>query len=79
MFDRFPAGIIDPETKIRCDLIVAGASCVEPTGGWADQLAEPVLDGHMDVFELDAFWNAVPLELLGDLVEPAQDRGRILV
>ena len=74
--DRFVAGIAHPEPKVGRDLVVARARRVKPARGRPDQLAEPVLDGHMDVFELDALGNAVALIFVGDLVEPARGSRR---
>ena len=52
--DRFP----DPKPEIGRDLIVARARSVQPPRRRADQLGEPALHVHMDVFE-----RALELEL----------------
>ena len=44
-------GIAHPEPEIGRDLIVARARRMQPPGGRPDQLGEPALDIHMDVFE----------------------------
>ena len=43
--------VADIETEIGRDLVVARARGVQPAGGGADQLGQPALDIHMDVFE----------------------------
>src|SRR3546814_7891177 len=40
-----------PQAEVGRDLVVARTRGVEAAGGFADQLLEPCLDGHVDVFE----------------------------
>ena len=64
-----PVDVVDPrphpQPEIGRDLIVARARGVQPAGGRPDQLGEPALDVHMDVFERRLNWN---------LPEPISDR-----
>ena len=76
---RFVAGVPNPQPEVGRDLVVARPRGMKATGGRADQLAEPMLDGHVDVLELDALWHAVSLIFGGDLVEAFEDRGRVRV
>ena len=57
---RFVDRVTDPEPEIGRDLIVARARGMQPPRRRADQLAEPALDIHMNVFE-----RALELELAG--------------
>src|SRR4051794_41923085 len=75
--DSLIAGIADPQPKIGCDLVVPRPCRVKPSGSRADQLAEPMLDGHVNILEIDALWNAAALILCGDLVESLENRGRV--
>ena len=75
--DRFVAGIPHPQPEVGRDLVVARARGVQPAGRCADQLAQAMLDGHVDVFELGALWNAVALIFGGDLVEAFEDRSGV--
>ena len=50
----------DPQPEIGRDLVVARTRGVQPAGGGADQLGQPALDIHMDVFE-----RPLELELAG--------------
>ena len=43
--------VAHPEAEIDRDLVVARARGVQPAGRRADDLGEPALDVHMDVFE----------------------------
>ena len=43
--------VAHPKAEIGRDLVVAGARGVQPLAGLADQLGEPRLDIHMNVFE----------------------------
>ena len=52
--------------------------CSRPAAG-ADQLAEPVLDRHVDVLELGRSGTPSRSIFGGDLVEPFEDRGGISV
>ena len=74
---RLVAGIAHPKAEVGRDLVVARARGVQPPGRFADQLAEAVLDGHVDVLELGALGNTVPLIFAGDDVEPLEDRRRV--
>ena len=75
--DGFVAGIADPQPEVGRNLVVARSRRVQAARGGADQLAEAMLDSHVDVFELDPFGNAVALIFGGDLVEALEDRGRV--
>ena len=44
-------GVAHPQPEIGRHLVVARARGVQPAGGRADQLAEPALDVHVDVFQ----------------------------
>ncbi len=52
--DRLFAGAAHPEAKIERHLVIARASGVQPSRGVSDQLGQPRLDVHVDVFELVA-------------------------
>ena len=43
--------VADPEAEIDGDLIVPAARGVKPAGGLSDQVLQPRLDIHMNVFE----------------------------
>ena len=43
--------VAHPQPEIGRHLVVARARGVQPAGGFADQLAEPALDVHVDVFQ----------------------------
>ena len=45
------AFVLDPQPQVDRDLVVARAGGVKPPGGFADQLAEAMLDGHVDVLD----------------------------
>ena len=49
--DRVDGGA-DPEPEIGCHLVVARTCGVKPAGRRPDQLGQPALDIHVDVFEL---------------------------
>ena len=67
-------GIADIEAKIGRHLVVARAGGVEAPGGVADQLAQPRLDVHMDVFEAARKREGLPVDLGQHLAEPVHDR-----
>ena len=70
---RLFAGIAHPQPEVSRDLVVARARRVQPSCRRADELAEPTLDGHVDVFEFEPLGNAVALIFGGDLVQPFED------
>jgi len=74
---RVVARIADPQFEIRRDLVVARPRRVKPPRRRADQLAEPVLDRHVDVLELDPLGDSIALKLLGDLVQALDNRRRV--
>ena len=62
-----------PEAEIRHHLVIARARGVQPPGRLADQLLEPRLDVHVDVFEFAPEGKRTRPHLDGDRVEPALD------
>src|SRR3546814_10803585 len=48
-----------PQAEVGRDLVVARTRGVEAAGGFADQLLEPCLDGHVDVFDRQIDGHAV--------------------
>ena len=71
--------IAHPKAEIGCDLIVAAARSVEASGGCADQFGQPRLDRHVNVFEVPVFGDAIGFVFARNLVEPAENRGAILL
>ena len=67
-----------PEPHIGRDLVVARARGVEPPRRRADEVGEPLLDVHVDVFERPREREGAALDLGRDGLEPALDRGHIL-
>ena len=53
----------DPEPEIGRNLVVAGARRVQSPGGRSDQLGEPALHVHMDIFERTLELEAAVLDL----------------
>ena len=72
--DRAP----HPEPEIGRHLVVARAGGVQPTGGGADQLGEPMLDMHVDVLERRILGDALRLIFGGNAPEAVLDRSGIL-
>ena len=62
--------------EIGRDLVVARAGGVEAAGGRADQLAEAMLDMHVNVFERRVFGELARFIFLGDRREPLVDLRR---
>ena len=52
--NRRIALIADPQAEIHRHLIIAAAGGVQPPGGFADQLFQPRLHIHVDVFQIGA-------------------------
>ncbi len=71
---RLVARTPHPQPKIGRDLVVARARGVQPSSRRADQLAEPVLDGHVNVLELELLRHSVALIVGLDRVETIEDR-----
>lgn len=71
--------VAQPQTHIRCDLLVARAAGVQlPADLLADDLAEPALVGGVDVLVVLFGDEAVGAPLLGDLGEAALDLGELI-
>jgi len=51
---------------------------VEAACRWTDQLGQPAFGGHVDVFQVPVFRNAVCLVLGGNLIQPARDQRGII-
>ncbi len=60
-------GGAQPEAEVRRDLVVARARRVEPSGIRPDDLGEPRLDIHVDVFAVAPEREASALDLGEDL------------
>jgi hypothetical protein len=60
-----------PEPEVERDLVVAAATGVELAADGADELGQPALDRHVDVFVAALEAERVRLELLADALEPA--------
>jgi hypothetical protein len=63
LLDERVGGVADVEPEIGRHLVVARPCRVQPAGGRADQLGEPGLDVHVDVFELAGEDEAARLDL----------------
>ena len=69
--------IAHPEAEIDRDLVVARARGVQAAGGGADDVGEPALDVHMDVFERARVDERPCLDFALDLGETLGDGLRI--
>ena len=49
--DGLIAAVPDPEPEVGCDLIVAAPRRMQPPGRFADDLFQPRLDIHVNVFQ----------------------------
>ena len=45
-------GIPQKQTHVQCNLVVTGTCCVKPSCRLADELGQPALDIHVNVFEV---------------------------
>ena len=72
--DRLVRGVANPQPEIGCDLVVARPRGVQPSRRGADEFAQPVLDGHVDVLELEPLGHPVALIFGANLVEAFEDR-----
>ena len=72
--DRLVRGVANPQPKIGRDLVVARPRGVQPSRRRPDEFAQPVLDGHVDVLELEPLGHPVALIFGGDLVEAFENR-----
>ncbi len=70
--------VAHPQAEVGGDLVVARARGVQPARRVADQLGQPRLDIHMDVFEGGAELELAGVDLRLDLVEPGDDRVAVL-
>ena len=59
-------------------LVVAAAAVVQPLGRLTDELAQPPLDGHMDVLVLLMELELPLLKLRSDVLQPLQDSCQVL-
>ena len=69
--------VADIELEVCCDLVVARARGMEPSGGRADQIREPRFHIHVDVFEVAAKFKRPRLDFAEHPVETRQDLIRI--
>ncbi len=65
--------VAHPEAEVDRDLVVARAGGVQPPGGGADDVGEPALDVHMDVFERAREGELARLDFALDLGETLGD------
>ena len=65
--------LADEQPEIGRHLVVARAGGVEPAGGIADQLLQPMLDMHVDVFERRILVQLARFDLRRDLQQPLVD------
>ena len=67
-------GVAHPQPEVGRDLVVARARGVQPPGRRPDQLGEPRLDVHMDVFQRPLELEPAALHLRQDRVQAGNDR-----
>jgi len=70
LIDRIP----HPQAEIGGHLVIAAACSVQPTCHRPDQLRQPRLGGHVDVFKVPILGHTVAGVFLGDMVQPLADR-----
>ena len=66
--------VAHPEAKVGAHLVVARARGVQSSGVLADELEEPGLDVHVDVFQRRIECERAGNDLQFDLIESLQDR-----
>ena len=62
-----------PQPRVGRDLIVARAAGVQALAGVADQIGQALLDIQMNVFEFDAPFELIALDLFANLLQAALD------
>ncbi len=67
------AGFAHPEAEIGRHLVVARARGVQPPGGRADQLGQPLLDVKVNVLEFTFEGEAALVDLAADRVQTLED------